>query len=144
MMTPSLNRLYVMTDPLNGSCFCKGVRYQVDCLDMPISHCHCDSCRKVHAAAFVATAGVMREHFRWTQGEALLASFESSPGKFRHFCSRCGSHLMAERGHQPHVIVRVATLDDDPAVRPTAHIWTSHAVPWLAYEGVEQWDGWQT
>jgi hypothetical protein len=50
---------------------------------------------------------------------------------------------MAERGHQPHVIVRVATLDDDPGVRPTAHIWTAHDVPWLAHEGVEQWDEWQ-
>ncbi|WP_416364007.1 GFA family protein [Pseudomonas sp. NFX183] len=132
-----------MTDPLNGSCFCKAVCYQVDSLDMPICHCHCDSCRKVHAAAFVATAGVMREHFRWTRGEALLSSLESSPGKFRHFCSRCGSHLMAERRHQPHVIVRVATLDDDPGVRPTSHIWTSHDVPWLAYQAAEHWDEWK-
>ncbi|WP_300631233.1 GFA family protein [Pseudomonas sp.] len=118
-----------MTEPLNGSCLCKGVRYQVDRLDMPISHCHCDSCRKAHAAAFVATAGVMREHFRWTQGEQLLSSFESSPGKQRRFCSRCGSHLIAERAHQPHVIVRVAALDADPGARPTAHIWTAHDVP---------------
>ncbi|WP_460137011.1 GFA family protein [Pseudomonas sp. S1_E04] len=133
-----------MTDPLNGSCFCKGVHYQVHSLDMPISHCHCNSCRKIHAAPFVATAGVMREHFRWTQGEALLSSFESSPGKLRYFCSRCGSHLMAERRHQPHVIVRVATLDDDPRVRPTSHIWTAHAVPWLAYDNMEQWGEWKT
>lgn len=138
MMVPlPSTRPYLMTDPLNGSCFCKAVRYQVDSLDMPISHCHCDSCRKTHAAAFVATAGVMREHFRWIQGKELLSAFESSPGKLRHFCSRCGSHLMAERGHQPHVIVRVATLDDDPGVRPTSHIWTSHDVPWLAHEGLE-------
>ncbi|QJI29808.1 GFA family protein [Pseudomonas sp. ADAK18] len=129
--------------PLHGSCFCKGVRYQVDRLDMPISHCHCHSCRKVHAAAFVATAGVMREHFRWTQGAELLSSFESSPGKLRHFCSQCGSHLMAERKHQPHVIVRVATLDDDPGEQPTCHIWTSHDVPWLSYEGLEQWEEWK-
>ncbi len=62
-----------MTQQLHGSCFCKAVHYQLDSLDMPISHCHCDSCRKVHAAAFVATAGVMREHFRWTQGQEWLA-----------------------------------------------------------------------
>lgn len=130
-----------MTDPLNGSCFCKAVRYQVCRLDMPVSHC--DSCRKVHAAPFVTTAGVMREHFRWMQGEELLVSFESSPGKFRHFCSRCGSHLIAEREHQPHVIVRVATLDDDPGVRPTSHIWTAQAKPWLVYEGVESWNEWK-
>ncbi|QHF44220.1 aldehyde-activating protein [Pseudomonas sp. S35] len=132
-----------MTRQLHGSCLCKAVQYQLDSLDMPISHCHCISCRKAHGAAFVTTAGVMREHFRWTQGEALLSSFESSPGKLRRFCSRCGSHLIAERGHQPHVIVRVATLDDDPGVRPTSHIWTAHDVPWLAHEDVERWDEWQ-
>ncbi|TFY86443.1 GFA family protein [Pseudomonas kairouanensis] len=132
-----------MTQQLHGSCFCKAVQYELDSLDMPISHCHCQSCRKVHAAAFASTAGVMREHFRWTQGQSLLSSYESSPGKFRHFCSRCGSHLIAERLHQPHVIVRVATLDNDPGARPTSHIWTTHGVPWLAYEGIEQWGEWK-
>ncbi|KTC63534.1 aldehyde-activating protein [Pseudomonas fluorescens ABAC62] len=132
-----------MTEPLNGSCFCKGVRYQIATLDMPISHCHCNTCRKIHAAPFVATAGVLREHFCWMQGEELLASFESSAGKFRHFCTRCGSHLMAERPQHAHVIVRVATLDDDPGVGPTSHIWTAHDVPWLAYEGVESWPEWK-
>lgn len=65
-----------------------------------------------------------------------MASHESSPGKFRYFCANCGSHLLAERVGQAHVIVRVATLDDDPAMTPVAHIWTEHDVPWLAYEGV--------
>ena len=85
-----------------------------------------------------ATAGVMREHFRWVKGLDKLSSFESSPGKLRHFCSQCGSHLVAERLAQPHVIVRVATLDDDPQMTPQAHIWTSHDVPWLAYEGMTE------
>ena len=31
------------------------------------------------------------------------------------------------------VILRVATLDEDPGVRPKAHIWASHHVPWLDY-----------
>jgi ADP-ribosyl-[dinitrogen reductase] hydrolase len=31
------------------------------------------------------------------------------------------------------IILRVATLDDDPGSRPVAHIWTSHEVPWLSY-----------
>jgi len=54
----------------------------------------------------------MREHFRWLKGEEKLSAFESSPGKLRYFCSVCGSHLVAERVSQPHVIVRVATLDE--------------------------------
>lgn len=28
-------------------------------------------------------------------------------------------------------MLRVATLDDDPGVRPMEHIWMSQAVPWL-------------
>jgi len=80
---------------------------------------------------FVSTAGVKREHFRWLKGEGKLTAFESSPGKLRHFCSVCGSHLIAERPAQPHVIVRVATLDEDPGSKPAMHIWCSHDVPWL-------------
>jgi ADP-ribosyl-[dinitrogen reductase] hydrolase len=117
---------------LSGSCLCGAVRYEVDQLDMPIGHCHCRTCRKAHASAYVTTAGVLRDHFRWTVGEKKLRSYESSPGKLRHFCSECGSHMVAERPAQPHVILRVATLDDDPQLRPTLHIWTSHDVPWLA------------
>ncbi|KAA0984714.1 GFA family protein [Pseudomonas sp. ANT_J12] len=129
---------------LRGSCLCKTIEYQLDGLDMPIVHCHCQTCRKAHAAAFASTAGVLREHFRWTRGQDRLSTFESSPGKLRHFCSVCGSHLMAQRLAQPHVIVRVATLDDDPGMLPQAHIWTSHDVPWLDDEGVEKSPEWQT
>ncbi|MGF6109819.1 GFA family protein [Pseudomonas frederiksbergensis] len=128
---------------LRGSCLCKTIEYQLDGLDMPIVHCHCQTCRKAHAAAFASTAGVLREHFRWTRGQERLGSYESSPGKFRNFCSVCGSQLMAERLAQPHVIVRVATLDDDPGVIPQAHIWTSHDVPWLDYESNEKCPQWQ-
>jgi hypothetical protein len=120
-----------VAEALKGSCLCGTVRYEVDQLDMPIQQCHCRTCRKAHAAPFAPTAGVARSHFRWLAGGEHLSSFESSPGKQRHFCARCGSHLMAERPGQPHVILRVATLDDDPGLRPAAHIWHSQDVPWL-------------
>lgn len=128
---------------INGSCLCGAIRYQVDHLDMPIVHCHCRTCRKAHAAAFASTAGVQRDHFRWLSGQDRLSTFESSPGKLRHFCSVCGSHLVAERPAQPHVIVRVATLDEDPGMTPAAHIWTSHDVCWLEHAGVPAHAQWQ-
>ncbi|WP_350338131.1 GFA family protein [Thauera linaloolentis] len=98
---------------------------------MPIAHCHCKTCRKAHAAAYASTAGIKRDNFQWLKGQELLRSFESSPGKLRHFCSACGAHLVAERPQQSHVIVRVATLDEDPGVTPALHIWCSHDAPWL-------------
>jgi ADP-ribosyl-[dinitrogen reductase] hydrolase len=118
---------------MHGSCLCGEIAYEIDRLDSEIQHCACHSCRKAHAAAFNSSAAVLREHFRWLRGEALLSHYESSPGKTRHFCSRCGTQLVAERTGQAHWILRVATLDDDPGARPTGTIWQSHAVPWLAH-----------
>jgi ADP-ribosyl-[dinitrogen reductase] hydrolase len=101
---------------MRGSCLCGAIVYEVDRLDMPILHCHCTTCRKAHAALFAPIAGVYREHFRWLRGEEKLSSYESSPGKLRYFCSVCGSHLVASRATQPHVVLRIATLDEDPHV----------------------------
>jgi len=120
---------------MRGSCLCGAVQYEIAQLDGPIGHCHCHTCRKANAAAFTSTAWVSREHFKWTKGQDKLSSYESSPGKFRRFCSVCGSHLVAERSGQPQVILRVATLDDDPGNRPVGHIWVSHDVPWLRDDG---------
>ena len=128
---------------MNGSCLCGAIEYVIERIDMPIGHCHCRTCRKAHAAAFATTAGVLREHFRWVKGQEKLSTYESSPGKLRHFCSLCGSQLVAERPQQPHVIVRVATLDEDPGVRPQQHIWTAHNVPWLEYEEMPAYPQWQ-
>ncbi|RRJ83063.1 GFA family protein [Aestuariirhabdus litorea] len=116
---------------LRGSCLCKGVVYEVEQLDSAIQHCSCLSCQKAHSAAFNTAAAVEDRHFHWVQGQELLRSFESSAGKWRYFCGRCGSQLVARREGQPWVL-RVASLDDDPGVRPVQRIWDSHRRPWLA------------
>lgn len=128
---------------MKGSCLCGSIEYEIDSIDMPAAHCHCRTCQKAHAAPFATTAGVMREHFRWLKGEEKLSFFESSPGKLRYFCSVCGSHLVAERMNLPHVIVRAATLDEDPGITPQMHIWTSHDQPWLGYKDIPCYPEWQ-
>ena len=98
---------------LTGHCACGSVRYEADAELGPIIHCHCETCRRTHASAFSSIASVPRERFRWVAGEDLLSRYESSPGKFRHFCSRCGSHVMAERAASPHVMLRLGCLDNN-------------------------------
>jgi ADP-ribosyl-[dinitrogen reductase] hydrolase len=115
-----------------GSCLCGAVAYEIDGLDSPTRHCHCISCRKAQGAAFNSSARVARGRFRWLSGEDKLVSYESSPGKFRRFCSICGSPIVAEYPDRAYVSLRVATLDDDPGARPESHLWMSHAAPWLA------------
>ncbi|HEX7037917.1 MAG TPA: GFA family protein [Pseudomonadales bacterium] len=118
---------------MKGSCLCGGIAYESGDLIGPIGHCHCKTCRKAHGAAFATTSRVARSAFRWISGVELLGSFESSPGKHRHVCSRCGTRLMAEWEGQDFVILRLGALDTDPDQVPAGHIWMSHAVPWLDY-----------
>lgn len=40
---------------------------------------------------------------------------------------------MAEWADKPYVIIRVATLDEDPGAEIKGHIWVSHDLPWLQY-----------
>lgn len=115
---------------LTGSCLCGAIAYQADAEFARIVHCHCQTCRKTHGAAFSSVTAVPRESFRWTRGSGLLGAFESSPGKFRRFCTRCGSHLMAERMAQPGVLLRLGCLDTEVTDRPQVHIWRSDGAPW--------------
>jgi hypothetical protein len=118
---------------MRGSCLCGQVEYEVSQLDSPIEHCSCRFCRKAHAAAFNTGAAVKEEHFRWLKGSELLKAYESPPGKRRYFCGNCGSQLIARRIGLDALILRVATLDDDPGQTPQYHIWASDEVPWLRY-----------
>lgn len=116
---------------IHGGCLCGAIAYEIDGPIGPIGNCHCETCRRAHAAAFATTARVARSDFNWTQGEETLGAFESSPGKKRYFCAMCGSHLIAAWNHEDDVIVRVGSLFDDPGSKPVIHIWTEEKAPWF-------------
>lgn len=118
---------------MRGSCLCQAVQYEAVELASPIQHCACRTCRKAHAAAFSTGAAVRHEHFRWLAGQEQLRSFESSAGKRRTFCATCGTQLIAQVEGRDTLILRVATLDEDPGAVPQRLIWASHEVPWLHY-----------
>lgn len=111
-----------------GSCLCGAIAYQVDLEPQPMGHCHCRTCRKAHSAAFSTVMAVPKDAFQWTQGEDQLGGYESSPGKIRHFCTRCGSQLVATRDDR--VLIRAGSIDTEIDARPAVHIWRSDAANW--------------
>jgi hypothetical protein len=117
-----------------GSCHCGAVRYEIDRLES-LGHCHCITCRKTHSAAFNTAGRVPRDAFRLLAGGDVLKAYASSPGKERFFCSHCGCHIYAAYPGRDYVILRAASLDDDPGVRPQRRIWRSHDAAWLQEEG---------
>lgn len=114
-----------------GSCLCGGVRYVLRGEPGPITLCHCRQCRKAQGSAFVAAAPVKRAELEFVAGAELLQTYESSPGKERVFCGRCGSPLYSRRPAEPDTLrLRIGTLDTPVEKRPSAHIWVSGKADW--------------
>ena len=79
-----------------------------------------------------ARARVAAPDFRFLAGEELVSFYESTPGTHRGFCKVCGAPVLVKfdehsRSAQtdPGAValygVALATLDDDPGIRPDAH-----------------------
>jgi len=118
--------------PRVGGCLCGGVRYEISGALRHASHCHCSMCRKHHGAAFGSYASARRAEFRWTAGEALVGRFASSPGIERGFCTRCGSTLFWDAiANRESFGIALGTLDGDPGVRPSLHIFVGSKAPWF-------------
>jgi hypothetical protein len=95
-----------------------------------MSHCHCSRCRKTHGAAFATYVTCPEGRLRLTGGRERIVRFESSPGTFRPFCSRCGSVVPDGVPWEGRVGMPAGCLDDDPGVRPLAHIFVASKAPW--------------
>ena len=114
-----------------GSCLCGNVRYELTGELGDFGYCHCTSCRKASGSAHAANAPVARSCFTLTSGSDTLREFESSPGKFRAFCSRCGSPIYAYLTASPETLrIRLGSLDTPFTKQPQAHTWVSDKATW--------------
>ncbi len=116
---------------LSGGCLCGAVRYEIDGELGPIALCHCGQCRKAQGSAFAAVAPVPAARWRLLSGAEQLVSYESSPGKWRSFCVRCGSPIHSRRDALPAALrLRVGTLDAPLGHGPVAHIHVASKADW--------------
>ena len=114
-----------------GSCLCGGVRFTIEGELAPIQVCHCMQCRKAQGTAMATNVPVAQDAFRLDEGDALLASFESSPGKQRVFCKRCGSPVLSRRDSLPGVVrVRLGLLDVPVDAAVQAHYFAGSKADW--------------
>lgn len=120
-----------MSPMYQGSCLCGGVCYELTREPGPFGYCHCTSCRKASGSAHAANAPIDRHDFRLVSGDALIREYESSPGKFRAFCTNCGSPLYAYLAQTPDVLrIRLGGLDTPFARTAQAHTWVSDKAAW--------------
>ena len=107
----------------NGSCLCGTVKFSVSDKASNMTHCHCSMCRKIHGSLFATYYS--SSDLSFSAGEEAVETYESSPGFMRSFCNQCGSTL-PDRSTQGdgEVYVPAGLMDDDPGIRPEAHIFT--------------------
>jgi hypothetical protein len=116
----------------HGRCHCGRVRFVAKFPSRFCAHCHCESCRRAHGAAFVTWVGFPTPQVTVTEGAADLASHESSPGTFRRFCRHCGTKLFFESSRWPGETHVVLAAFDEPVDRaPGGHAFFTEHAAWL-------------
>lgn len=91
--------------------------------------CHCQSCRRHSGAPVSVFLAFSRDAYTVTDGE--ITKFNSSPGRLRGFCPRCGSTLTCEGKNSPEMHFHVGAFDEAARFKPTRHIFPEERLPWL-------------
>lgn len=127
-----------------GRCLCGALRFTVSGALAPLQVCHCVDCRRAQGTPFATNLPVRATDVQFTSDTATLTAYESSPGKRRWFCSRCGSPVYSERDGLPGVLrLRVGLLDAPAPDGVAGHgFWPSRARWWPhADDGLPRHDG---
>ena len=114
---------------LAGECLCGAVRFSVEDSFRYALNCHCSQCRRATGAAFKSFAGIERTKLRVVAGESGLLIYGDSKCHDAH-CGTCGSFLYSVVQDGSHVHVNLGALRDDPAIRPSAHLYVGSKAPW--------------
>jgi hypothetical protein len=134
------------TDPssaartLAGRCECRAVRYVVADEFRYAANCHCSNCRASTGSAFKPFAGIEREKLRVVEGgDSLLVWGDEDANHTR--CGICGSLLFSVVRDGAFVHVAMGSLVDDPAIRPSEHIFAGSKAAWFSItDGLPQSD----
>lgn len=125
---------------VHGRCYCGGVRFTVS---VPAgtaptftAYCHCDSCRRAHAAPLYQVVCIDREHLHIDEGADRVQDFRR-PGAsiVRSFCGTCGSRIhntfgaWKPNGRTPLVFFPSLQEPEDQARMPSSWAPTHHNEP---------------
>ena len=119
-----------MSRTLAGKCYCGPVEYAVADEFLYAANCHRSNCRRTTGSAFKPFAGIERSKLAILKGASELIIFGKHDRNNTH-CKRCGSLLYSVVRDGALVYVAMGTLIDDPAIRPTHHIFVGSKAPWF-------------
>jgi len=116
---------------LIGGCGCGEVRFEIDAPLVAAAYCHCRRCQHRTGTAAQASARLAPGSLHVTAGGEQLRKWAPAGGLEKVFCGACGSALFARHPDTGEImIVRMAAIEGDPGVRPSARQFVAYAAPW--------------
>lgn len=117
---------------LHGSCLCGSVAFEVTGEATRFYYCHCQRCRKATGSGHATNLFLQPGTLTFLKGEDLVRSFKvPEAARFMNvFCSQCGSRLPRQPPGSGMVIIPCGSLDEEPVLKPQAHIFDSSRASW--------------
>ncbi|APV48612.1 aldehyde-activating protein [Betaproteobacteria bacterium GR16-43] len=123
-----------MTDR-TGGCLCGQVRYRIASEPVATRICWCKDCQRISSNGTVNLLVASPTIEVTGNVSAYTRAAESGNQVTRRFCGQCGSQLFADSSGRPGLtVVRVGTLDDPSAAKPSANIWSVSAPAWACLD----------
>jgi len=114
---------------LRGRCACDAIAYEVSDEFVTSFNCHCSRCRAATGSAFRPWGEIEPEKLRVTRGENALIFRGDPDGRHERRCGECFS-LLYWTGYEGKIRVPYGSLIDEPALKPTAHIYVGSKASW--------------
>lgn len=130
--------------PLQGSCVCELIQFQIDSEPLFIHACHCNNCQKITGSAFAMSMFLLDKDLQQLSGEPISIDQPTSQGSRKVFlCPACQTVVWAQSAENPHVrIIRPGVLSNKLDITPQAHIWVHRRQAWLRLDDTTpQFDG---
>jgi hypothetical protein len=77
-----------------GTCFCGAVTVEVSGMPLEMGYCHCCSCRSHSGAPVSAYVLWKQDDVKIVDGAQLVGRYKKTEMSDRHFCKKCGGHVL--------------------------------------------------
>jgi len=120
---------------VTGRCLCGAITYAAQIDAERVGICHCTDCQVNSGTAFGVVAPVVDGRFELLSGK--LAGYtkiaESGRPRLLSFCATCGTRIHACTEGDPSAFfsLRLGTIDQRAALRPSVQVWHRSALPWI-------------
>lgn len=122
-----------MPVPFEGGCRCGAIRYVCSAEPVMTAHCHCRDCQ-YSAGGPYATILMVPDSSVAITGEVKGYSVMGDSGSpvTRQFCPECGTPVFSKpEVVEGMLVIKASSLDDPSWLKPTMHIYTDSAQPWV-------------